>query len=361
MEAMLLIVAIIVIFAYCIYKCTKLLKMTIDWKSLVLCALCALLINSALPIVTRYSKDYHLHFIIAALLLSAYGITLFNQKATRRTSGESASIAGNSGDFIIPAMNVAYATVSTANEFHAAEREATPSLWQQQSEAVVSGDDEPVIDADHDLPVDMTLAAAIQDSDNAVIELYEPSHIGVSTVQTPDSDEQAVSGSKPEEPAAAPPKLPDKPRSSEPLADNVKVKLSQMTSLTEVLDYVITLREHDYTDSMAQALRYALNTYSDDDYAPFIAIELGNIYKNAGFYAKAIAVYEQALFLPSVAKSTELKDNFHKNISYLRIVIKTLASLYNFSDQTPFSEIPEPVLQEIELTFQHWRMKKYAS
>ena len=96
--------------------------------------------------------------------------------------------------------------------------------------------------------------------------------------------------------------------------------------------------------------RKALERYSADEYAPFVAIDLGNIYKENALYAKAIKIYEEALTLPAVKRNAETKKEFENNLEYLRTVRDILLKHHTLS--TPFGKIPKEILQEIDTEFQ---------
>lgn len=94
------------------------------------------------------------------------------------------------------------------------------------------------------------------------------------------------------------------------------------------------------------AYKQALGLYWNDDYAPFIAINLGNTYKEMGDYEAASETYEAALALPATQKSVAMQQEFHRSVGYLRTVQHILAS--HGIAHTPFAQIPPEVSAEIE-------------
>ena len=94
------------------------------------------------------------------------------------------------------------------------------------------------------------------------------------------------------------------------------------------------------------AYKQALGLYWNDDYAPFIAINLGNTYKEMGDYEAASETYEAALALPATQKSVAMQQEFHRSINYLRTVQHILAS--HGIAHTPFAQIPPEISAEIE-------------
>jgi len=131
--------------------------------------------------------------------------------------------------------------------------------------------------------------------------------------------------------------------------------LQKLTSLDALLDYAYAQNtQHNYSIAIA-AFQKTLHKYRRDSYAPFIIIELGNIYKNIGSYDEALAIYAKAFTLPAVSVDNVVKENFQMNIDYLRI-IKVILNKHNCF-KTPFSQIPKNIMQEIEMTLQEEQKK----
>ena len=101
----------------------------------------------------------------------------------------------------------------------------------------------------------------------------------------------------------------------------------------------------------------ALDEYPADDYAPFVAIDLGAIYREQAAYAEAIKVYEQAKSLLIVRKNAEVTEEFQKKIVYMETLQAVL--FRHKALKTPFSLIPREFFQEIEKEFrENWRQLK---
>lgn len=135
--------------------------------------------------------------------------------------------------------------------------------------------------------------------------------------------------------------------------------LSKLGSLDDLLDYAHEQKSrHNYSNSLF-AYKQALIKYFDDDYAPFIVIEMGNIYKSIGFYEEAVTTYKKAFSLPSVVSNDAIQDKFQKNMDYLHTV-KYILRKHN-AVKTPFEKIPRPYIREIEFALQNRRTKKHVS
>jgi len=133
----------------------------------------------------------------------------------------------------------------------------------------------------------------------------------------------------------------------EPLEDETPVE--KFETLNELLKYAKTEKERGNFDSAIDAYQQALDDYPDDDYTPFAAVDLSAIYREQAAYTKAIRVYEEALELPTVKKNSAVTSEFEKKLAYIKTVQAVL--LKHRALTTPFSKIPDELLEEIESEF----------
>ena len=122
-----------------------------------------------------------------------------------------------------------------------------------------------------------------------------------------------------------------------------------MDSLDAILDFAYETKTAQPKDAIF-AYHEAISRYADDDYTPFLVIELGNLYKEQANYSGAIATYKKALNMPIIAQNDAMCQEFTKNIHYLGTVQDILAKHAALS--TPFPQIPGDIMQEIEDEFQ---------
>lgn len=140
---------------------------------------------------------------------------------------------------------------------------------------------------------------------------------------------------------------------------DARAAILRLKTLDAILDYAYEQKYYASLDKALFAFKHALERYLHDDYAPFITIEIGNIYKNTGLYDEAIVIYNKAFCLRAVRASLELKREFQNMIYYLHITKEVLYKYHSL--KTPFDQVPECILQEIEIEFQFWLSQKYAS
>ena len=131
--------------------------------------------------------------------------------------------------------------------------------------------------------------------------------------------------------------------------------LKSAETLDDLLDLAYSEKSKGRIWQAITAYKKALEKYRGDNYAPFVAIDLGNLYKEQAMYAKAIKVFEDALELPAVKRSFSTTEKFQKNIIYLKAVQSVL--LRHQELKTPFSKISKIYLQEIESEFQAAQLK----
>ena len=94
------------------------------------------------------------------------------------------------------------------------------------------------------------------------------------------------------------------------------------------------------------AYREALTRYPDDSYIPFLIIELSTLYKSLGNYDAALALFDEALALPIIAKNAVMVQEFERSRKTLTVVAHMLAA--QGTPTLPFGEIPKELLEEAD-------------
>ena len=120
----------------------------------------------------------------------------------------------------------------------------------------------------------------------------------------------------------------------------------KIDTLDDLLDKAYAERDKGHVWQAIETYKKALERYRNDEYAPFVAIDLGNIYKEQALYSEAIKIYEEALTLPAVKRNASAKKEFAGTLEYLRVVHNVL--IKNRALSTPFSQLSKEILQEID-------------
>lgn len=140
----------------------------------------------------------------------------------------------------------------------------------------------------------------------------------------------------------------DGKKSFEEILDEENLPL-EFDTLEELLEYAQAEKVQGHIAAAIDAYQKALDEYRNDDYAPFVAVDLSAIYREQAAYTKAIKVYEDALTLPAVKKNSAVMAEFKKKLAYIKTVQAVL--LRHNALTTPFSKISKEHLREIELAF----------
>lgn len=307
------------------FKITNYLGLELDFRSLLLCALCASLITFTLPLITAPLANYHFILALGITLLSASFITSYNERLIAHT------ILNQSGEF----------------------------LPENQPQALIAAQPLALHQPYHGTVAPLLTSKAVQVT--AILDPITPlekaplSKLAV-TAETRKSQEKKPSLLLP---ALLLPTIIDVVRKDMENAKLLKLTavLAKLNSLDSLLDYAYEQKNRNAYENSIFAFKQALERYGDDAYAPFIVIEMGNIYKNTGLYDEAIIIYNRAFHLPAVMEQPAIKEEFHNTITYLRIV-KTILLKYNCL-KIHFAKIPKVIMQEIENEFDHWRTQKY--
>lgn len=159
---------------------------------------------------------------------------------------------------------------------------------------------------------------------------------------TPPADTVSTAEGKPRVPFKTPP---------------IGLELARLRTLDDYLDYAFKKRAEGCVSGAILAYHQALGKFRSDPYAPFIVMELGNIYKESGDYAEAVSAYHSALRLAAVKEQSGMAEEFQKNIAYLNTVLHILTR--HRIPNTPFSQIPPDYRREIENAFAVRWSEKY--
>ncbi len=144
-------------------------------------------------------------------------------------------------------------------------------------------------------------------------------------------------------------KLETLPAEESPSANEDEYDDETADTLDDILDKAYNERAKGHVWQAIELYKKALERYRNDEYAPFVAIDLGNIYKEQALYSKAIKIYEEALTLPAVSRNRSIKKEFVNNLEYLRIVRDVLLKYHALS--VPYGKLSGKILQEIDDEF----------
>lgn len=117
---------------------------------------------------------------------------------------------------------------------------------------------------------------------------------------------------------------PKAPPSPHPVSEELEAELSSFRTLDDYLDFAFQEERGGRTENAIDTYKRAMAFYADDDYAPFIAIELANVCKELGDFQAAADALETGLHFPSVQASPSMAQEFRKNVRFLSSLRRVL-------------------------------------
>ena len=390
---MIFIIATTIFFAlsfFIIYKLANFIGLKISIKSLFLCAICSLLINLILPLNIKLFNHSNLSIVFIIALLSSYFITYYNEKitssqidpdeeaflntevlnellplkfktlfSTKKLLTETSSnkdnepiiienLSINNNTTIITEEPVIEAEVSNeVVEEPIIETEASNEVVEEpviETEASNEVVEEPIIEAEVSNELVEEPVIETEASNELVEEPIIETEASNEVVEDPIIETEA-SNELVDEPVIETDDIADINENYVLLSDNDVFTTDDMDELVDLA----TEYKDSSPDKAFKALQKALFNNQENDYAPFIIIEMTNILKAQGLYAEAIEIYQQALMLNIIKTDSYLLKQFSNTITYLSILKTTLTS-YNLP-KLPFKEISPEILAIVEKDF----------
>ena len=370
---------------FLIYRLCRFFNIEMKWTSLVLCAVMAFIVNGMAITMSPFLDRGHYLRLGILVITAAAVVTIFNERMLRREE----ALAGNctvlpteqlpveeeppAEDILPAAMQEPVAETSSSEpavsvkatpveqpaavqEVPPEEKSATPQKNNEAEKAV----EEAKLAAQAIAEKEAKLAAEKAEKEaQAIAEAKarkEAKERAEQKKREAAARKKAEAEAKAKAAAEAKIRAEAEEKARQELAakrqaheQELKQELASMDSLDAILDFAYEAKDAQPKDAIF-AYHEAISRYGDDDYTPFLVIELGNLYKEQANYSGAIAAYKQALTMPIIAKNDAMCQEFTKNIHYLGTVQDILAKHAALS--TPFPQIPGDIMQEIETEFQ---------
>lgn len=372
---------------FLIYRLCRFFNIEMKWTSLVLCAVMAFIVNGMAITMSPFLDRGHYLRLGILVITAAAVVTIFNERMLRREE----ALAGNCT--VLPTEQLPVEEVPPTEDILPAAMQE-PVVEMPPSEPAVSVEATPVEQPTAVQEVPPEEKSATPQKNNEAEKAVEEAKLAAQAIaekeaklaaEKAEKEAQAIAEAKARKEAkeraeqkkreaaarkkaeaeakakaAAEAKIraeaEEKARQEQERAarqkaheQELKQELSSMDSLDAILDFAYEAKDAQPKDAIF-AYHEAISRYGDDDYTPFLVIELGNLYKEQANYSGAIATYKQALTMPIIAKNDAMCQEFTKNIHYLGTVQDILAKHAALS--TPFPQIPGDIMQEIETEFQ---------
>ena len=348
---MIFIIATTIFFAlsfFIIYKLANFIGLKISIKSLFLCAICSLLINLILPLNIKLFNHSNLSIVFIIALLSSYFITYYNEKITSSQidPDEEAFLNTEVLNELLPLkFKTLFSTKKLLTET-SSNKDNEPIIIENLSinNNTTLITEEPVIETEASNEVVEEPIIETEASNELVDEPVIETEASNEVVEDPIIETEA-SNELVDEPVIETYDIADINENYVLLSDNDVFTTDDMDELVDLA----TEYKDSSPDKAFKALQKALFNNQENDYAPFIIIEMTNILKAQGLYAEAIEIYQQALMLNIIKTDSYLLKQFSNTITYLSILKTTLTS-YNLP-KLPFKEISPEILAIVEKDF----------
>ena len=263
-----------------IYKIARRLGAEISLSALVLCGVSALIINFMAIRVNPFLTKTYYYILGTMIIFAATGTTCYNKYLLYRRSR--------------------LAVHGAPSE----DKEITQATSEPETIVETEVPEEPEIMAEVQVPEEPEITAEAE-----VAEVPETT----AEVQVPEEPETTAEVEVAEEP--------------ETTAEAQQAEEAPLPTLPEGLDSMDALLDFAFAQTGAGAYELALLAYStaleqyrNDDYAPFIIIDMVNLYKSQGRYQEAIDCVHNAMDIPAIQESPAYQQNFQNYLAQLKSI-----------------------------------------
>ena len=273
-----------------IYKIARKLGADISLSALVLCGVSALIINFMAIRVNPFLTKTYYYMLGAMIIFAATGTTCYNKYLLYRRS-----------------RLAVHGAPSEDNEI---------TQVTSEPETIVEVAEEP----------ETTAEAEVTEEPETTAE--------AEVTEEPETTAEAEVTEEPETTAEV--EVTEEPETTAEVQQAVEAPLP---TLPEGLDSMDALLDFGFAQTGAGAYELALLAYStaleqyrNDDYAPFIIIDMVNLYKSQGRYQEAIDCVHNAMDIPAIQESPAYQQNFQNYLAQLKSISHSAVSTQSPED-----------------------------
>ena len=273
-----------------IYKIARKLGADISLSALVLCGVSALIINFMAIRVNPFLTKTYYYILGAMIIFAATGTTCYNKYLLYRRSRLAVHGAPSEDNEITQVTGEPETIVEVAEE---------PEIM---TEAEVTEEPETTAEAEVTEEPETTAEAEVTEEPETTAE--------VEVTEDPETTaevQQAVE--------APLPTLPE-----------------GLDSMDALLDFGFAQTGAGAYELALLAYSTALEQYRNDDYAPFIIIDMVNLYKSQGRYQEAIDCVHNAMDIPAIQESPAYQQNFQNYLAQLKSISHSAVSTQSPED-----------------------------
>lgn len=255
-----------------IYKIARKLGAEISLSALVLCGVSALIINFMAIRVNPFLTKTYYYILGTMIIFAATGTTCYNKYLLYRRSR--LAVHGAPGE----------------------DKEITQATSEPETTVEVQVAEEPETTAEAEAEAEV----AEEPETTAEVEVAEEPETTVET-EVPEEPETTAEAQQAEEVPL--PALPE-----------------GLDSMDALLDFAFAQTGAGAYELALLAYSTALEQYRNDDYAPFIIIDMVNLYKSQGRYQEAIDCVHNAMDIPAIQESPAYQQNFQNYLAQLKSI-----------------------------------------
>lgn len=287
-----------------IYKIARKLGADISLSALVLCGVSALIINFMAIRVNPFLTKTYYYILGTMIIFAATGTTCYNKYLLYRRSRLAVHGAPSEDEKITQATSEPETIVETE----------------------VTEEPETMVEAEVTEEPETTAVAEVAEEPEimAEVEVAEEPEIMAET-EVAEEHETTAEAEVTEEP--------------ETTAEVQQAEEAPLPTLPEGLDSMDALLDFAFAQTGAGAYELALLAYStaleqyrNDDYAPFIIIDMVNLYKSQGRYQEAIDCVHNAMDIPAIQESPAYQQNFQNYLAQLKSISHSAVSTQSPED-----------------------------
>ena len=275
-----------------IYKIARKLGADISLSALVLCGISALIINFMAIRVNPFLTKTYYYILGTMIIFAATGTTCYNKYLLYRRSR--------------------LAVHGAPSE----DKEITQATSEPETIVEAKVAEEPEIMAEVEVAEEPEIMAEVE------------------VTEEPETTAEVEVAEEPETTAEA--EVAEEPETT---AEAQQAEESPLPALPEGLDSMDALLDFAFAQTGAGAYELALLAYStaleqyrNDDYAPFIIIDMVNLYKSQGRYQEAIDCVHNAMDIPAIQESPAYQQNFQNYLAQLKSISHSAASTQSSQD-----------------------------
>ena len=287
-----------------IYKIARKLGADISLSALVLCGVSALIINFMAIRVNPFLTKTYYYILGTMIIFAATGTTCYNKYLLYRRSRLAVHGAPSEDEEI---------TQATSEPEIMAEVEVAE---EPETTAEIEVTEEP----------ETMVEAEVTEEPEIMAE--------VEVTEEPETTAEAEVAEEPETTAEV--EVTEEPETT---AEVQQAEEAPLPALPEGLDSMDALLDFAFAQTGAGAYELALLAYStaleqyrNDDYAPFIIIDMVNLYKSQGRYQEAIDCVHNAMDIPAIQESPAYQQNFQNYLAQLKSISHSAVSTQSPED-----------------------------